>query len=238
MDDSQESFVKDGAEMSLELRGSRALSMHRCNQHDQPAGRFLALMALITFVAWVSKVRRADSQNVDNVDSVSADLAPVAIFNNENGVRMARISAHRPNRDMGHASSGHRAQGRRRVPRSEDGQVLEVPQAIGPPTQNSAGGELKASRQDKDDDVQLGPASPASGARQSFSGIARPLGTMRDYENQAKEPRAATACTASQWWWTSGVAVCTPIASSPSSVLGAKCQAVKPIRSNTNAAAH
>jgi len=173
-------------------------------------------MALITFVAWVSKVRRADSQNVDNVDSVSADLAPVAIFNNENGVRMARISAHRPNRDMGHASSGHRAQGRRRVPRSEDGQVLEVPQAIGPPTQNSAGGELKASRQDKDDDVQLGPASPASGARQSFSGIARPLGTMRDYENQAKEPRAATACTASQWWWTSGVAVCTPIASSPS----------------------
>ena len=105
MDDSQESFVKDGAEVFIELRGSRTLSMHRCNQHDQPAGRFLALMALIAFVAWVSNIRRADSRNVDNVDSVSADLAPVAIFKNENGAGIARISAHRPNRDMEHASS-------------------------------------------------------------------------------------------------------------------------------------
>jgi hypothetical protein len=128
----------------------------------------------------------------------------------------ARISAgwRNPNtaRRLSSRQAGSRR--RRRAPRSKGDQTLEVPRAIDPKPSNSDD-ELSATWQHNDEDLQLGPAGLATGARQSFPGIARPIGTMRDYENEAKKRTAATVCVASQWWWTSGVAVCVPAPRSP-----------------------
>ena len=171
--------------------------------------RLLGLAGLIALFVWLSDIRRAEPGSLDNVDSVSTDSAPITIFNDESDARTARISAHGRVRSTRRASSGDRARSlrSRRSPRSEDSRMLEVPQAIDPASADSASDDLTATRHGKDDELQLGAPNPVGGARQSFSGIARAVGTMRDYE-QAKDWRTPTVCTASQWWWT---LACSPI---------------------------
>ena len=92
----------------------------------------------------------------------------------------------------------------------ENSEVLDVPRVIDSPASNSADDERNPNSQGTDVGLQAGPASVANGAREFFSGIRGHIGTVEDYE-RAKQPRNETVCAASQWWWTSGVAVCTPI---------------------------
>ena len=98
--------------------------------------------------------------------------------------------------------------------RSDRNRVLEIPQAIDSKSSDPARDEPNTDNQNYDDDLQIRSPVEANGASQGFPGNAHRLGTMRDYEDQAKNAPAATVCIASQWWWTSGVAVCKPIAPS------------------------
>jgi hypothetical protein len=125
------------------------------------------------------------------------------------GARAAQISARGQNPKTARAScSDHR-----RAKRSNPDQVLEIPQAIDSRSSAPAGDEANAVHEKYDDDLQE-PPGEAKGASQGFPGIAHHLGTRRDYEDHAKDAPAATICIASQWWWTWGVAACTPIAPS------------------------
>jgi hypothetical protein len=138
-----------------------------------------------------------------NVISDGADAGEGRISAGWRNPNTARLSSRR---------SGSRR--RRRAPRSKGDQTLEVPRAIDPKPGDSDD-ELSATWQHNDEDLQLGPAGVASRARQSFPGMAHPIGTMQDYENEAKNQTPATVCVASQWWWTSGVAICVPAPRSP-----------------------
>jgi len=123
----------------------------------------------------------------------------------------ARISAGWRNPNTRHRASRGQAgsRRRRRPPRPKSDQTLEVPRAVDAKA-SEPDDELSPTSQHNEDDLHLEPPGVASGRRQSFPGIARPIGTMRDYENEGKNQRPATVCVASQWWWTSGVAVCVP----------------------------
>jgi len=142
-------------------------------------------------------------------------LYPYNVINDGAAAGDARISAGWRNLNTARSLSRGQAGSRkgRPAPRSKGDQTLEVPQAINPKPSDS-NDELSATWQHNEDVLQLGPAGVASGSRQSFSGIAYPIGTIRDYEN-AKNQTAATVCVASQWWWTSGVAICVPTPRSP-----------------------
>jgi hypothetical protein len=142
-------------ERAIDSRIEGMLSMHQ-SQRDNPTALLFAVVALIALAAWLSDVRGADARSLDLSDPVSAGTA-----------------------------SGHRAgsSGRRRTVRSENSQVLEVPHVIDSPTANSAGDGLSTNREDTDGGLQLGPAGLDDGARQFFSGIAGPVGTVQDYES-------------------------------------------------------
>ena len=130
------------------------------------------------------------------------------VINDRADTGKARISADWPKPKAGALliqPSGQHAEAQT-SPEVHGDQTLEVPR-ISDPKPSDSDDELSATWQHDDGDLQLGPAS---GERQSFPAIARPIGTIRDYENEAKSRTAATDCIASQWWWTSGVADCMP----------------------------
>jgi len=103
--------------------------------------------------------------------------------------------------------------GRPRAPRSEDGEVLEIPQGVVTAAAGSAGNDLNPNRKDKNEDLRLGPTSVASEAGQSVSAIARPFGTAREYE-KAKDRTPKQTCIAAPWWATFHIAHCIPLAPS------------------------
>jgi hypothetical protein len=154
--------------------------------------------------------RPAEGSHITNA------LYPYNVINDGSDAGEARISAGYRNPNTTRRSSRGQAgsRRRRRPPRPKGDQTLEVPRAIDPQPSDS-NGELSATPQHDNEDLQLGPAGETSGARQSFMGIARPIGTIRDYEKEAKNQAAPTVCVASQWWWTSGVAICVPAPRSP-----------------------
>jgi hypothetical protein len=188
-----------------------ALWTHQYNQDDQPAVRLVSLLALIALAAWLCNVRRVAPRILDHEHPLSAASALVGILTDASEAEAARMSARRRNRNSRRASPAHRAasRGRPRAPRSEDGQALEIPQGIIPAAANSAGNELNPHRQDKDEDLRLEPTSLASGAGQSVSVVARPLGTARDY-GKAKDRTPKTVCIAAPWWATFHIAHCIP----------------------------
>jgi hypothetical protein len=129
-----------------------ALSSHQCNQNNQPAVGLIPLLALIALLAWLSNVRCVAPRNLDHEHLLSAASAVVGRLIDASEAEAARISARRRSRNSRRASSAHRAgsRGRPRAPRSEDGQLLEIPQAIAPASASSAGNELIQNGHDKD----------------------------------------------------------------------------------------
>jgi hypothetical protein len=181
----------------------------------------LSTLALSLLAAGNSEkiARHVAHSSLDRPDEKSRSTSsfyPYNAINDGAEAGEARISAGWRNPNTARPVSSRPAGSRRhlRVPRSKGDQTLEVPRAVDLYPGDSDD-ESRATWERSDEDLQVGPAA-ASGAPQSFPGIARPIGTMRDYENGAKNQTAATACVASQWWWTSGVAVCAPAPRSPS----------------------
>jgi hypothetical protein len=148
---------------------------------------------------------RADKFRIMNT------VYPSYVIAGRAGARAAQISARGQNPKSARASCSDHGRAKRFNP----DKTLEVPQAIDRKSSEPAGDEANAVHEKYHDDLQLEPPGEAKGASQGFPGIAHRLRTRRDYEDQANYAPAATVCIASQWWWTSGAAVCTPIASSP-----------------------
>jgi len=162
--------------------------------------------------------RRVAQSSLDRPDEKSrstSSLYPYNAINDGAEAGEARISASWRNPNTARRSSSRQAgsRRRRRALQPKGDQTLEVPRAIVPKASDPD--ELSATLQHNGQDLQPGSAGVASGVREFFPGIARPIGTMRDYENEAKNKTAAIICFPSQWWWTSGVAVCVPAPRSP-----------------------
>jgi hypothetical protein len=201
--------------------GGERLSEAQMNNQVRLLLAILSTLALPLLTAGNSEktARRVAQSTLDKPAEKSRStnaLYSYNMINDEADAGEAPISAgwRNPNtaRHLSSRQTGSRR--RRRAPRLKGDQTLEVPRAIDPKPSDSDD-ELSAIWQHNGEDLQLEPAGVASGVRQSFPGIARPIGTIRDYENEAKKQTAPTVCVASQWWWTSGVAVCVPAPRSP-----------------------
>jgi hypothetical protein len=178
----------------LVILAAFALPALASGNSEMSAGR----TALFTWYNRAEKLRSIDTAR------------PYHVIGGGAGATLAQTSARRRNPKTVPAASSDEVR-TRRVNRD---QTLEIPQALDSRSSDQAGNNANSDHQKYDDDLQLGQPGEAKGATQGFLGTAHRLGTMRDYEDQAKDALAAEVCIASQWWWTSGVAVCTPIAPS------------------------
>jgi len=181
----------------------------------------LSTLALSLLAARNSeKIARCVAQSsLDRPDEKSRSTSSLYLYNSINDgaeAGQSRILAGWRNQDTARRLSSRQAgsRRRRRAPQPKGDQTVEVPRAIVPQA-SDPDDESSVTLQHNSQDLQPGSAGVASGARESFPGIARPIGTMRDYENEAKNKTPAIICFASQWWWTSGVAVCVPAPRSP-----------------------
>jgi hypothetical protein len=155
--------------------------------------------------------RRAVQSTLERVAEVSRSMnAPypynVIVNGADAGEDRISVCCRNPNKARPLSGTQSGSQSRGRAPRSEDDQTLEVPRAVDP-KRSATSNEFSAT---SPHNLNSEPPGAASDPRESFPGIVRPIGTLRDYENEAKNQTPATVCEASQWWWTSGVAVCVP----------------------------
>jgi hypothetical protein len=173
----------------------------------------LTVVALIALAAKLSDVHYTGAGNLHDVDSLGAASVAQLVLGSSLGAAQISARALNPRRART-SSSGHAGSSRRRrAKQSNRDQVLEIPPAIDSRSPDQVGGE--STFHDADNDPQLGAADVANDAPQFLSGIVRPVGTLQDYENGAKNRPVPTVCIGPKWWWTSGVPVCTPIVPSP-----------------------